>query len=196
MGFLIRVLVNAVTLWITTRIVTELSFGPDDDLAGIIQVAIVFGLVNAFIRPVLKLLTFPLSLLTFGLFGLLVNGLLLLIGLSALGCGYLIVGFSTSKWMLLLARIVQGAGGGTTGVTQAYVTDTVQPHALGLKFAIEFYGLDHVMYGDDYPCWNAPAALEIFQEMGLSQADQQKILSDNARRILGLKEPAREAVAA
>ena len=75
-------------------------------------------------------------------------------------------------------------------------TDTVQPHALGLKFAIEFYGLDHVMYGDDYPCWNAPAALEIFQEMGLSQADQQKILSDNARRILGLKEPAREAVAA
>jgi putative membrane protein len=78
-GFLIRVLVNAVALWITTRIVTELSFGPDDDLAGIIQVAIVFGLVNAFIRPVLKLLTFPLSLLTFGLFGLLVNGLLLLI---------------------------------------------------------------------------------------------------------------------
>ena len=79
MGFLIRVLVNAVALWITTRIVTEVSFGPDDDLAGIIQVAIVFGLVNAFIRPVLKLLTFPLSLLTFGLFGLLVNGLLLLI---------------------------------------------------------------------------------------------------------------------
>jgi len=78
-GFLIRVLVNAVALWITTRIVTEVSFGPDDDLAGIIQVAIVFGLVNAFIRPVLKLLTFPLSLLTFGLFGLLVNGLLLLI---------------------------------------------------------------------------------------------------------------------
>jgi MFS family permease len=51
----------------------------------------------------------------------------LLIGLSALGCGYLIVGFAASPWMLLIARMVQGAGGGTTGVTQAYVADTVRP---------------------------------------------------------------------
>jgi multidrug resistance protein len=51
----------------------------------------------------------------------------LLIGLAALGLGYLIVGFANSKWMLLIARAVQGAGGGTTGVTQAYVADTVRP---------------------------------------------------------------------
>jgi len=51
----------------------------------------------------------------------------LLIGLAGLGFGYLIVGFATSKWMLLVARAVQGAGGGTTGVTQAYVADTVRP---------------------------------------------------------------------
>jgi len=50
-----------------------------------------------------------------------------LIGLAFLGFGYLIVGFATSKWMLLVARMVQGAGGGTTGVTQAYVADTVRP---------------------------------------------------------------------
>jgi predicted MFS family arabinose efflux permease len=50
-----------------------------------------------------------------------------LIGLAALGIGYLIVGFANSKWMLLVARAVQGAGGGTTGVTQAYVADTVRP---------------------------------------------------------------------
>ncbi len=75
-------------------------------------------------------------------------------------------------------------------------TDTVQPHALGLRFAIDFYGVDHVMYGDDYPCWNAPAALKIFNEIGLSGEDQQKILAENARRILNLKEPAKRAVAA
>ncbi|MCC6472213.1 MAG: amidohydrolase family protein [Burkholderiales bacterium] len=75
-------------------------------------------------------------------------------------------------------------------------TDTVQPHAPGLKFAIDFYGIDHVMYGDDYPCWNAPAALRIFNEIGLSRQDRQKILGDNARRILNLKEPARQVVAA
>jgi len=51
----------------------------------------------------------------------------LLIGLGALGCGYLIVASATSIWMLLVARLVQGAGGGTTGVTQAYVADTVRP---------------------------------------------------------------------
>ena len=50
----------------------------------------------------------------------------LLIGLSALGIGYLIFAVANSLWMLLLARIIQGAGGGTTGVTQAYVADTVR----------------------------------------------------------------------
>ena len=51
----------------------------------------------------------------------------LLIGLAGLGLGYVIVGFATSMWVLLLARVVQGLGGGTTGVTQAYVADTVRP---------------------------------------------------------------------
>ena len=51
----------------------------------------------------------------------------LLIGLAALGLGYLVVGFANSRWMLLVARAIQGAGGGTTGVTQAYVADTVRP---------------------------------------------------------------------
>jgi multidrug resistance protein len=51
----------------------------------------------------------------------------LLIGLSALGIGYLIFALANSVWMLLLARIIQGAGGGTTGVTQAYVADSVRP---------------------------------------------------------------------
>ena len=51
----------------------------------------------------------------------------LLIGLSASAMAYLVFGFATSVWLLLLSRIVQGAGGGTTGVAQAYVADTVQP---------------------------------------------------------------------
>jgi aminocarboxymuconate-semialdehyde decarboxylase len=69
-------------------------------------------------------------------------------------------------------------------------TDTVSPHSAGMKFAIDFYGVDHVMYGTDYPCWEPAAALKYFAEIGLSQADQQKIFYDNARRILNLKDPA------
>ena len=51
----------------------------------------------------------------------------LLIGLSASAIGFLIFGFANSVWLLFLSRFVQGAGGGTTGVTQAYVADSVPP---------------------------------------------------------------------
>lgn len=68
-------------------------------------------------------------------------------------------------------------------------TDTVSPHAIGVKFAVDFYGEDHVMYGSDYPCWNPESALKVLEEAGFSAAVQQKIMYDNARRILGLKDP-------
>jgi multidrug resistance protein len=51
----------------------------------------------------------------------------LLIGLSASAIAYLVFGFASTVWLLFLSRLVQGAGGGTTGVAQAYVADTVEP---------------------------------------------------------------------
>jgi MFS family permease len=51
----------------------------------------------------------------------------LLIGLTASAIAFLVFGFANSVWLLLVSRLVQGAGGGTTGVTQAYVADTVPP---------------------------------------------------------------------
>jgi aminocarboxymuconate-semialdehyde decarboxylase len=65
-------------------------------------------------------------------------------------------------------------------------TDTVSPHSAGIKFAVDYYGIDHVMYGSDYPCWTPADALRLFQEIGLSAADQQRVLSDNARKLFGL----------
>jgi MFS family permease len=50
----------------------------------------------------------------------------LLIGLTASALAFLVFGLATSLWLLFLSRIVQGAGGGTTGVVQAYVSDTVE----------------------------------------------------------------------
>ena len=69
------------------------------------------------------------------------------------------------------------------------VTDTVSPHAAGMKFAIDYYGVDNIMYGTDYPCWDPATCLELFTAIGLSAADQDKIFFKNARRILGLKDP-------
>ena len=51
----------------------------------------------------------------------------LLVGLSAAGIAYVVFAYATSIWLLLLSRIVQGAGGGTVGVIQAYVADSVEP---------------------------------------------------------------------
>lgn len=51
----------------------------------------------------------------------------LLIGLGASALAYVVFAYADSYWLLLLSRIVQGAGGGTTAVIQAYVTDSVEP---------------------------------------------------------------------
>src|SRR5687767_9833958 len=51
----------------------------------------------------------------------------LLIGLGASTIAFFVFGFANSIWLLFLCRIVQGMGGGTTGVLNAYVSDTVPP---------------------------------------------------------------------
>jgi len=51
----------------------------------------------------------------------------LLVGLTAAGIAYVVFAFANSIWLLLISRLVQGAGGGTVGVIQAYVADSVEP---------------------------------------------------------------------
>jgi multidrug resistance protein len=51
----------------------------------------------------------------------------LLIGLGAAAIAYVVFAFANSLWLLLLSRVVQGAGGGTVGVIQAYVADATEP---------------------------------------------------------------------
>src|SRR5215208_6752395 len=53
----------------------------------------------------------------------------LLVGLAAACIAYVVFAYATSIWLLLLSRVVQGAGGGTVGVIQAYVADSVEPES-------------------------------------------------------------------
>lgn len=73
-------------------------------------------------------------------------------------------------------------------------TDTVSPHSMGIKFAIDYYGIESVMYGSDYPCWDPSTALALIGEIGLGEADLDKLLYRNARRILGLADSSRKRV--
>ena len=67
-------------------------------------------------------------------------------------------------------------------------TDTVSPHSEGMQFAIDYFSIDHVMYGTDYPCWDPAPCLKLLEDVKLSAADKQKLFCDNAKRILGLKD--------
>ena len=74
MTFLIRILINAAALWVATRFVDGITF--QGDWVRLLGVALVFGLVNAIVRPIVKLLTLPLLILTLGLFTFVINALM------------------------------------------------------------------------------------------------------------------------
>src|ERR1700748_3742434 len=80
-AFVIRAAVTGFALWVVAHLVHGLSFvGGDNRLqrVGIIfVVAMIFGLVNAFIKPVVQILSTPLYILTLGLFHIVVNALML-----------------------------------------------------------------------------------------------------------------------
>ncbi|MEK6343937.1 MAG: phage holin family protein [Curtobacterium sp.] len=96
MRFLVRLVVNALALWLTTLLVSGVSvtaFGDGGTTATVLTyllVAFVFGLVNAVIGTIIRVVAFPLYILTLGLISLIVNAVLLLIvaGIStAIGFG-------------------------------------------------------------------------------------------------------------
>jgi putative membrane protein len=78
-GFLIRTAITAVAFYIAANVVTGLYF---PSLLNLIIAAVIFGVVNAVIRPIVATLSLPLTVLTLGLFTLVVNALML--GLTAL----------------------------------------------------------------------------------------------------------------
>jgi len=94
MPFLVRLLINAAALWLATHFVSGLAF--DGSWTSLFLVALVFGVLNASVRPLLKLLTFPLLILTLGLFTFVINAFMLLITgwfSDRLGLGFHVAGF-------------------------------------------------------------------------------------------------------
>lgn len=75
MQFIIRLLINAAALWAAIRLVPGISFEGDWPL--LFGVALVFGVLNAVIRPILFVLTFPFFLVTLGLFTFVLNAFML-----------------------------------------------------------------------------------------------------------------------
>ena len=107
MSVVVRLLVNAAALWVATQIVPGVTFR--GEWLAFLAVALTFGVVNTFIRPVTWVLTFPFILVTLGFFLLVVNGLMLWLTSTIstrLGLGFHVGGFWPAFWGALVVSIV------------------------------------------------------------------------------------------
>lgn len=101
-SFLIRLVINAVALYITASILPGIILR-DNSAGTLLLIALVFGIINAIVKPVVKLLTCPMVILTLGLFSLVINALMLLLTSAVVGATVLYIdGF----WTALLGGIV------------------------------------------------------------------------------------------
>ena len=109
MRLLLRILINAAALWVATLVLGN-SFGIEGSWLAWVGVAILFGLVNGLIRPIVQFFSIPITCLTLGLFTLVINALMLLLtswlaGLFGINM-QIGEGLINSLWTALLASIV------------------------------------------------------------------------------------------
>ncbi len=105
--YLLTWAITSLSLWAASHIFTGLKF---DSTASLIVSALLLGLANAIVKPLLIVLTLPLTLLTFGLFVLVINALMILL-VSALVTGFKVSGFWTAFWASIFISILSIALG-------------------------------------------------------------------------------------
>jgi putative membrane protein len=102
MGFLIRLIVNAIALIAVAYVVPGVHVS---GIVGALIAALILGIVNAILRPVLIIVSLPLEIVTLGLFTFVINGLLFWL-VSALHVGLYVDGFWPAFWGAIVMGIV------------------------------------------------------------------------------------------
>ncbi len=102
MGFLLRVAVNALAIVLAASILPGISV---DGIVPALAAAVLLGLVNAFVRPVLLILTLPITLVTLGLFLLVLNGFCFWL-VASLVKGFHVAGFGSALLGALVVSVV------------------------------------------------------------------------------------------
>jgi putative membrane protein len=115
MFFLLRLIINAVALLITAWIIPGIQLGAagrhptTHDWVTLLIVALIFGVVNAVIRPILVVLSFPLEIITLGLFIFVINAFMLLLTswiAQAMGLGFRVDKFLAALLGALIISVV------------------------------------------------------------------------------------------
>lgn len=107
MSFLLRLLITAAALWVAVRIVPGISYG--GSMPSFLVLALIFGVINAVLRPILMLLSLPLLILTLGLFTFVVNALAFWIAgnvSGVLGFPFRVAGFWAAFWGAIVVTVV------------------------------------------------------------------------------------------
>ena len=115
-GFLLRAAISALGLWVASQLLQGLHFAAPTDL---LLAAVLLGIVNAFVRPLAFILTLPLTIVTLGLFLLVLNaGMVALV--AWLVPGFSISGFWTAVGTAIIVSIVSWAASGLIGSSGRY----------------------------------------------------------------------------
>ena len=93
MGFIIRLLVSGLAVYITAKVLPGVAV---NGFVTAILVALVLGVLNAIVKPVIQVLTLPITVLTLGLFLLVINAAIILLA------DYFVSGFSVDSWIMAL----------------------------------------------------------------------------------------------
>ncbi|NYI05447.1 phage holin family protein [Allostreptomyces psammosilenae] len=110
-GFLVKTLINAVAIWVAAWLLSGIRLSSDgtaDTVITVILVALIFGVVNAVIKPLVRLLSLPLLLLSLGLLAFVINALMLMLTSwlsDQVGLAFHVDGF----WTALLGSLIISA---------------------------------------------------------------------------------------
>ena len=110
MRFITRLLINAAALWAAVRLVPGISF--EGDWPSLFLVALIFGVLNAVIRPILFVLTLPALILTLGLFTFVLNAFMLWLTSATsdlFGLRFYVDGFGAAFLGALIITVVSSA---------------------------------------------------------------------------------------
>jgi putative membrane protein len=102
-----RIVVTAIALWAATRLVSGITF--HGNWLGLAGVALVFGVLNSFVRPILRFLALPLLIVTLGLFTFVLNAVMLMLTSalsSKFGFDFNVAGFWPAFWGAIVIGIV------------------------------------------------------------------------------------------
>ena len=118
MSFLLAVLANAVALWVAAALLPGIEFGGEGTslVLTVVLVAALFGVLNALVKPLLKLVSLPFIILTLGLFLIVVNALML--SLTSWLSGVLGLDFQVQSffWDAVFGSLIISVVGVVTGM--------------------------------------------------------------------------------